>query len=296
MTTRTSPIFVKTPQPDTEERLVLVPPGAVVREYESQAGPRFDLLGCVARDATPADLARAADADAHDQLARHYRETIGKLQAASARAEKAERELATERHEHGSTLTSRDMIHNKLAQAERERDEAKAGHNAVQPRVYALEADLAETVHERDALRAELARLTAPGEGSEGEPTDEELLATANAAWAANMSTAADARRALFRAGVAHKRARQQPAKDRATDEEFFEAYQRAFVLAADEEEASLRPIEEAARRVLAASGPDPSEVVRAALSWSEATAANGTARTVALQLACVAYRKAGGK
>ena len=50
------------------------------------------------------------------------------------------------------------------------------------------------------------------------------------------------------------------------------------------------------ARRVLAASGPDPSEVVRAAMSWSEATAANGTARTVALQLACVAYPKAGGK
>ena len=50
------------------------------------------------------------------------------------------------------------------------------------------------------------------------------------------------------------------------------------------------------ARRVLAASGPNPMPVVRAALSWSEATAANGTARTVALQLACVAYRKAGGK
>lgn len=59
---------------------------------------------------------------------------------------------------------------------------------------------------------------------------------------------------------------------------------------------APLAYIQASARRVLAASGPDPSEVVRAALSWSEATAANGTARTVALQLACVAYRKAGGK
>lgn len=57
-----------------------------------------------------------------------------------------------------------------------------------------------------------------------------------------------------------------------------------------------LARIQARARRVLAASGPDPSEVVRAAMSWSEATAANGTARTVALQLACVAYRKAGGK
>ena len=50
------------------------------------------------------------------------------------------------------------------------------------------------------------------------------------------------------------------------------------------------------ARRVLAASGPNPMPVVRAAMAWSEATAANGTARTVALQLACVAFRKAGGK
>lgn len=60
--------------------------------------------------------------------------------------------------------------------------------------------------------------------------------------------------------------------------------------------EGQLEPTIHRARRVIAASGPDPMPVVRAALSWSEATAANGTARTVALQLACVAYRKAGGK
>lgn len=58
----------------------------------------------------------------------------------------------------------------------------------------------------------------------------------------------------------------------------------------------NLSDLADRARAVLAASGPDPMPVVRAALSWSEATAANGTARTVALQLACVAYRKAGGK
>ena len=59
---------------------------------------------------------------------------------------------------------------------------------------------------------------------------------------------------------------------------------------------AACTRIEPKARAVLAASGPDPAAVVRAAMAWSEATAANGTARTVALQLACVAYRKAGGK
>jgi hypothetical protein len=44
----------------------------------------------------------------------------------------------------------------------------------------------------------------------------------------------------------------------------------RSFIAWVDcndgEEEAPLRPIEEAARRVLAAAGPDPSEVVRAAM------------------------------
>ena len=161
-----------------------------------------------------------------DERARDLRQAYERAVAA---AEKAERELATERYEHGSTLTSRDMIHNKLAQAERERDEAKAGHNAVQ-------ADLAETVHERDSLRAELARLAAPGEG---EPTDEELRAVHGRACGgatADGDTRAlcIARRALWRGGVAHERARQQ---DRATDEELFAAYQRAFVLAADEED-----------------------------------------------------------
>lgn len=74
----------------------------------------------------------------------------------------------------------------------------------------------------------------------------------------------------------------------------------RSFIAWVDcddgEEETPLRPIEDAARAVLAASGPDPTQVVRAAMAWSEANVANGAAQTAALQLACVAYRKAGGK
>lgn len=74
---------------------------------------------------------------------------------------------------------------------------------------------------ERDTLRAELARLTVPGEG---EPTDEELRAVHGRACGGatadgDARALCVARRALFRAGVAHERARQQP-RDRATDEE----------------------------------------------------------------------------
>lgn len=117
---------------------------------------------------------------------------------AEMRAEKAERE--------------REEAKELARVLEVERDEAKAGHNAVQPRVYALEADLAETVHERDTLRAELARLTAPGDGSE--PTD----VLRGLAYRPNTEHEEDALDA-YRLGVAHERARQQPAKGRATDE-----------------------------------------------------------------------------
>ena len=57
----------------------------------------------------------------------------------------------------------------------------------------------------------------------------------------------------------------------------------------------TLTRIQARARRVLAASGPDPMPVVRAAMAWADADQTNGTYRTVALQMACVAYRKAGG-
>ena len=77
----------------------------------------------------------------------------------------------------------------------------------------------------------------------------------------------------------------------------------RSFIAWVDcddgEEEAPLRPIEDAARRVLAASGPDPSEVVRAAMAWGLACKRYG-GRPLDLEIktleAVDAYRKAGGK
>lgn len=93
------PIIIKTPQPDAEERLVLVPPSAVT-EYESEAGPRLDLKGCCARDATPADLERGGYVTG-EMLAEHVRivwaagqkaEPVGvaMLRKLKERAEKAE--------------------------------------------------------------------------------------------------------------------------------------------------------------------------------------------------------------
>ena len=88
----------------------------------------------------------------------------------------------------------------------------------------------------------------------------------------------------------------------------------RSFIAWVDcddsDEEAPLRPIEEAARRVLAASGPDPMPVVRAAMreteAWDAYLAAPATrsrAETEVLDnasrkrfAAVDAYRKAGGK
>lgn len=99
--------------------------------------------------------------------------------------------------------------------AERERDDAVAAHRSalaeqtaradtnfraalkVQGDMTELRAALAHAQAERDTLRAELARLTAPGAATEAQYREQ----------------------SDFDAGVAHERARQQPAKDRATDE-----------------------------------------------------------------------------
>jgi hypothetical protein len=76
-----------------------------------------------------------------------------------------------------------------------------------------LRADLRDMT-----ARAEFARLTAP---AEGEPTDEALRDAFEVAYRDAASEChANAIRAIYRLGVAHERARQQPAQDRATDEE----------------------------------------------------------------------------
>ena len=74
---------------------------------------------------------------------------------------------------------------------------------------------------ERDEARAELARLTAP---VEGEPSGDELYAT----YGDHGDTDTCMRR-IYRLGVAHERARQQPAQDRATDEELADLYAREY-------------------------------------------------------------------
>lgn len=174
-------IIIKTPQPDTEERLVLVPLDACseVREDDPRArlGARVGLtvLGTYARDATAADLERAGEV--RERVEPTGPGTLAHLENAvlNLRAE-----LAVEKA--------------RADQADRELDGACSPD--CQARIDYVEADNAK-------LRVELARLTAPGEG---EPTDNELRAV----WDPEPTITA-ARRALFRAGVAHERA-----KDRA--------------------------------------------------------------------------------
>ena len=187
-----SPIIIKTSQPDTEERLVLVPPGACT-DYEDKPG-RVRLVTTDARDATPADLGRGGFVLEKQPSQVAYLDMWNQRDAAITRAEKAERE----------------------------RDELRAQVAAAEGRFRAAEA-------ERYALLAEVARLTAPGEGSEGgpwraygEPTDQELVDAFEHAYsnAPSVRTHATAIRTIYRLGVAHERARQQPAQDRATDEE----------------------------------------------------------------------------
>ena len=147
------------------------------------------------RDATPADLARGGYVRDSDLL---------------ARAEKAERE----------------------------RDEALLRAHTGVVHYEILRQSGEESARQRDEARAELARLTAPGEGSEGgpwraygEPTDQELVDAFEHAYrnAPSVRTHATAIRTLYRLGVAHERARQQPAKDRATDEELAQVYRKIY-------------------------------------------------------------------
>lgn len=242
-------IIIKTPQPDTEERLVLV--------------PALHALCPSARDATPADLERggyerlgpevlrvsaaewrelklrAEGREAHGEpgtlahLRNDLRDAISRAEAAEglliqretelrlAREDGAavERQMREARSAADQSFVRANRAEMRAEKAERERDEARdcgqVGVCAVTPGCQRHWAERArELLAERDTLRAEVARLTAPGEG---EPTDNELRAV----WDPEPTITA-ARRALFRAGVAHERARQQPAKGRATDEELF--------------------------------------------------------------------------
>ena len=175
------PIIIETPAPPTRERLVLVPPGCP--------------LPILARDATAADLERAGYVTG-EMLAEHVRI----VWAAGQEAEPV-----------GVAMLRR--LKDRAEKAERERDEARRLHsdaeaqvacrNELRAQVAAAEGRFRAAEAERDTLRAELARLTAPGEGS---------------CWACREEL-----------GVAHERARQQPEKDRATDEELVDLYRKVY-------------------------------------------------------------------
>lgn len=128
----------------------------------------------VMRDATPADLERAG----------YARGNYGPEAWESACADACRRE---------------DEQRARAEKAERERDEARRLHSEAEAQV-ACRTELRAQVA---SLRAELARLTAPAEGS---------------CWACREEL-----------GVAHERARQQPEKDRATEDELKAAFLDAY-------------------------------------------------------------------
>lgn len=116
-------------------------------------------------------------------------------------------------------------LRTRAEKAERERDEALLRAHTGVVHYEILRQSGEEAARQRDEARAELARLTAPGEGSEGEPTDNDLRDV----WGPE-STMANARRAIYRLGVAHERARHVE-KDRATDEELGRVFGEAYTV-----------------------------------------------------------------
>ena len=195
------PIIIETPT-TTRERLVLVPPDAVSR---TEGGDELLTIRTAnARDATPADLERGGyvplaaqpDPGTLQHLRADLRDAVKERDEAESHAEMRARILTV-----------------RAEKAERERDEARRLHsdaeaqvacrNELRAQVAAAEGRFRAAEAERDTLRAELARLTAPAEGS---------------CWACREEL-----------GVAHERARQQPEKDRATDEELVGLYRKVY-------------------------------------------------------------------
>ncbi len=226
-------IIIETPT-TTRERLVLVPPGAVREPLPGE----YRKPGCFVvgtgegRAATPADLERGGfaplsafvgpldllspptlagaleaiggiqkDADRWEgELAtvkRDYADIQRQLGEERERAEKAEATLAM----HGRPTYVEAV--ERAEKAERERDEALLRAHTGVVHYEILRQSGEEAARQRDEARAEVARLTAPGEGS---------------CWACREEL-----------GVADERARQQPAKDRATDEELAQVYRKIY-------------------------------------------------------------------
>ena len=263
-------IIIKTPQPDTEERLVLVPPESCTPVFDDGKQTGLSVRAQGARDATPADLERGGYVAAHRDELSSMTTRVATLAAAleterdltekqRARAEKAEglliqRETELRLAREDGDERARDLrqaYERAVAAAEKaelERDEALGrAQSETEWRVRAV-SERQDAEVERDTLRAELARLTAPGEGSEGdpwraygEPTDQELVDAFEHAYrnAPSVRTHATAIRTIYRLGVAHERARHTApvtstpvsstpvTSGRATDEELFAVYER---------------------------------------------------------------------
>ena len=268
------PIIIETPAPPTRERLVLVPPGTCT-DYVDKPG-LVRLVTTDARDATPADLARAGYEPVERAEKAEWSARVARMALANEHQDREgvriRKDLGTQDapcpcdtdpeqgmgmhsppcplHEAARALRRKtsweDAAHTmdgelkaaitRAEKAERERDEVRRLHSEAEAQVACrseLRAQLAAaegrfraTEAERDTLRAELARLTAPAPG-EGEPTGAELRAIVDRE---GLRIGVDAALVdIWRAGVAHERARQQLAKDRATDEELAKVGREAW-------------------------------------------------------------------
>ena len=199
--------------------------------------PRANLYGASLRGANLYDLLRAGyvplaaqpDPGTLQHLRADLRDAVKERDEAESHAEMRARILTV-----------------RAEKAERERDEARRLHsdaeaqvacrNELRAQVAAAEGRFRAAEAERDTLRAELARLAAPGEDggpwrAYGEPTDQELVDAFEHAYsnAPSVRTHATAIRTIYRLGVAHERARQQPEKGRATDEELVDLYRKIY-------------------------------------------------------------------
>jgi len=196
-----------------------------LRHHYDAAGPEHNLLALLDSYESDADTARAQASAAYAMVVA----AIGSVGAETIEAAVAR------------LVADRGALVARAEKAERERDEALLRAHTGVVHYEILRQSGEESARQRDEARAELARLTAPGEGSEGEPTDNDLRDV----WGPE-STMANARRAIYRLGVAHERARHAApvsstpvTSDRATEDELEELYATAYARAhgrADEE------------------------------------------------------------
>ena len=209
------PIIIKTPQPVTEERLVLVPPGTVSPTY-GERGTVLTIHTDDARDATPADLERGGWVPVlHGAVSWKvaHADACRELDKQRARAEKAEADAKWLR----GCLRCPDHAMHDVPELCRLSEEQRGLEGLVETTCRERDAAIAraeKAERERDAFRVELARLAAPG--SEGSLDNGELVAaiTRGGSYRAEDFDVLDLQEA-YRLGGAHERARQQPEKGR---------------------------------------------------------------------------------